>query len=149
MTITRNRFFLCVEKCKKHLFWRLLYYLLIVTYSATFLISGFRKMPGVKFTILNIEDPIGFFFEAMYRTGVYWNLIGYIQIAIATIIYFPKFRAVAVLTMFVININILFITLGLHMIGTPVIAVFMVLGNIYLMLWHYKNFLPLFFTNYL
>lgn len=101
-------------------------------------------MPGTKFTILSIENPVGFFFEAMYRAGIYWHFIGFIQIALGIVVYLKPLRPLAILVMFVININILLITIGLNMQGTPWIAGCLVLGNIYLMLWHHKNFLPIF-----
>ncbi len=30
---------------------------------------------GNRFTILGLDDPIGFFFEALYRTGFYWRFL--------------------------------------------------------------------------
>ncbi|WP_128124742.1 hypothetical protein [Chryseobacterium carnipullorum] len=35
--------------------------------------SGLTKLIGNRFTVLSTDTPIGYFFEAMYQTGFYWN----------------------------------------------------------------------------
>jgi hypothetical protein len=47
------------------------YFLLKFGMALTFILSGLRKMPGVKFTILPIDNPVGAYFQAMYDTGIY------------------------------------------------------------------------------
>ena len=42
--------------------------------AVAFLPSGLQKAMGNRFTILPIDDPVGFFFEAMYRTGFVGNI---------------------------------------------------------------------------
>ena len=37
-----------------------------------FLPSGLKKVLGLRFTNMGIENTVGFFFEALYRTGFYW-----------------------------------------------------------------------------
>jgi len=36
-----------------------------------FIPSGLTKLLGNKFTLLTVDNPVGLFFEALYRTGYY------------------------------------------------------------------------------
>ena len=45
-----------------------------------FLPSGWTKLAGHRFTSLPLENPVGFFFEGLYRTGWYWNFLGAAQL---------------------------------------------------------------------
>ncbi len=111
--------------------------------SGTFIISGARKLPGVKFTLLPIDNPVGFFFEAMYQTGFYWNFIGMLQIVLGVLILFNRTAVLTALLMMPITVNIFLVSAALQMKGTPFITTAMVMGNIILLLWNYENYLPL------
>ena len=110
----------------------------------TFIIPGIRKCPGIKFTILTNDNPVGSYFNAMYETGFYWNFIGYFQIIIGVLVFFNRFVVLSSILMIPVTINIFIISVGLHMKGTPVITSAMVLGNLYLLLWHYRNYKTIF-----
>ena len=45
-----------------------------------FLPSGLKKVLGERFTLLGVDTPVGFFFEALYQTGFYWNFLGLMQL---------------------------------------------------------------------
>ena len=45
---------------------------------------------GNRFTILGLDDPIGFFFEALYRTGFYWRFLGICQLTVALLLLIPQ-----------------------------------------------------------
>ncbi|MEO9871688.1 DoxX family membrane protein [Ekhidna sp.] len=109
----------------------------------TFIISGTRKLPGVKFTILPPTNPIGYYFDAMHQTGFYWNFIGYFQIVIGILVFFNRFVVVSSLLMMPVTVNIFLISIALKMQGTPIITSMMVLGNCFLIAWNYENYLPL------
>ena len=109
----------------------------------TFITSGMRKLPGVKFTLLPITNPVGAYFNAMYETGFYWNFIGYYQIVIGILVFFNRFVVVSSVLMMPVTINIFLISVALNMKGTPVITSLMVLGNLFLLFWHYENYLTL------
>ena len=66
---------------------RIFYWLIRAGMGLSFIISGLRKWPGVKFTALPAENPVGAYFHAMHETGFYWNCIGYFQIAVGLLIY--------------------------------------------------------------
>jgi len=109
----------------------------------TFIASGIRKLPGVKFTALPVENPVGFYFEAMHATGFYWNFIGCFQILIGVLIFFNRFVVLSTLLMIPVTVNIFLVSLALNMKGTPVITSAMLLGNVFLLLWNYRNYLSI------
>lgn len=129
---------------KKQPLLKTLYWIIRISMGITFILSGIRKMPGVKFTALSIDNPVGFYFEAMHETGFYWNFIGYFQIAIGILIFFNRFVVVSSLFMMPVTINIFLISISLNMKGTPIITSMMLLGNLFLLLWHFKNYRTIF-----
>lgn len=129
---------------KKQPLLKTLYWIIRISMGITFILSGIRKMPGVKFTALSIDNPVGFYFEAMHETGFYWNFIGYFQIAIGILIFFNRFVIVSSLFMMPVTINIFLVSISLNMKGTPIITSMMLLGNLFLLLWHFKNYRTIF-----
>ncbi len=129
---------------KQRLFFKFFYGFVRISMSLTFILSGIRKVPGIKFTMIPIEDPIGFFFEAMYQTGFYWNFIGYYQIIVGIMILFNRLVAMSVLLMMPVTVNIFLISIALEMQGTPLITSAMLLANIFLMVWHFNNYKTIF-----
>jgi len=129
-----------IENSKKYRFTRIVYWFLKITLGLTFIVSGIRKLPTVKFTTIPISDPIGLFFEGMYATGFYWNFIGYYQIVIGLALMTKWFKALTPMLIFPVTLNIFLVSLSLHMRGTPIITSLMVLGNLYLLFWHIKSY---------
>ena len=121
-------------------FFKILYWTVRIGMGLTFITSGLRKLPGVKFTILPESNPVGYFFNAMYETGFYWNFIGYFQIAVGILIFFNRFVVLSSLLMMPVTVNIFLVSIALNMKGTPVITSLMLLGNLYLLFWHYENY---------
>ena len=122
---------------------RWLYHAVRFGMGFTFIASGMRKLPGVRFTILPETDPVGAFFQAMYETGIYWHSIAYFQIAIGLLVFFSRTTILGSLLMMPITWNIFMVSVALNMRGTPVITATMLLGNIFLLLWNYENYLSL------
>lgn len=104
-----------------------------------FLPSGLTKVLGNRFTILGIDNPVGFFFEAMYRTGFYWRFLGLCQLAAALLLLIPKTATIGALIYFPLILNIFVITVALEFRGTPIITGLMLLANIYLLCWDYDK----------
>ena len=109
-----------------------------------FLPSGWTKLAGNRFTHLPVEDPVGFFFEALYRTGCYWNFLGFIQLLAAALLLIPRWTTLGAVLYFPIILNIFLITLSMRFQGTPVITGLMLLGSLYLLCWDYDRLRPLF-----
>lgn len=132
-----------IDQLRKLRLFKLLYLLAWVGMALAFIISGIRKLPGVQFTILPETNPVGAFFHAMHETGFYWNFIGVFQIIIGILIFVPRLRVLCILLMMPVTVNIWLVSLALRMGGTPVITTAMLLGNVFMMLWHYERFLPI------
>jgi len=107
--------------------------------ALAFVPSGLKKLLGERFTILGVDNPVGFFFEALYRAGWYWNFLGFMQLLVALLLLIPRTTFLAAIMYLPIIINILVIVLAMHFRGTPIIAGLMLLANLYLLFWDYKK----------
>ena len=132
-----------IERQKKLRLWRIFYWFLKIILGIGFIGSGLRKMPTVKFTQLPIDNPVGLFFEGMYATGFYWNFIGYYQIIVGVMLMTTWFKKLTPILLFPVSINIFLVSLSLQMRGTPIITACMLLGNLFLLAWHLKTYLPI------
>jgi len=132
-----------IERQKGLRLWRVFYWFLKVILGIGFIGSGLRKMPSVKFTALPIDNPVGLFFEGMYATGFYWNFIGYYQIVVGILLMTTWFQKLTPILLFPVSINIFLVSLSLQMRGTPIITACMLLGNLFLLAWHLKTYLPI------
>ncbi len=101
--------------------------------------SGLTKVLGNRFTLLGIDTPVGFFFEAMYRTGFYWRFIGICQLTAALLLLIPRTATVGALIYFPIILNIFIITVSLNFTGTPFITGAMLLASLYLLCWDFDK----------
>jgi uncharacterized membrane protein YphA (DoxX/SURF4 family) len=108
-----------------------------------FLPSGWTKLAGERFTRLPVEDPVGFFFEALYRTGWYWNFLGAAQLLAALLLVLPWTTTLGAVIYFPIIVNIFLLTLSMHFTGTPVITGLMLLGSLFLLCWDYDRLAPI------
>ncbi len=107
--------------------------------ALSFIPSGIKKFLGERFTILDIESPIGFFFEALYRTGWYWNFLGFMQLLVALLLLIPRTSFLGAILYFPIIVNIFIIVVAMHFTGTPYIVGLMLLANLYLLFWDYNK----------
>ncbi|MEW6126006.1 MAG: hypothetical protein AB1757_03000 [Acidobacteriota bacterium] len=101
--------------------------------------SGLTKVLGNRFTVLGLDNPVGFFFEAFYRTGFYWNFIGLAQLTAALLLLIPRTTTLGAVIYFPIILNIFLITVSMHFTGTPVITGAMLLASIYLLCWDFDK----------
>ena len=109
-----------------------------------FLPSGLKKIMGLRFTTLSVESPVGFFFEALFRTGFYWNFLGFMQLLAGFLLLVPRTATFGALLYFPIILNILIIVSALHFTGTPIIAGLMLLAVVYLILWDWPKITRIF-----
>lgn len=101
--------------------------------------SGLTKILGNRFTRLGPETAVGFFFDALYKSGFYWNFIGAGQLLAAVLLLIPRTATLGALIYFPIILNIFLITVSMHFTGTPFITGLMLLGSIYLLCWDYDK----------
>ena len=107
--------------------------------ALAFLPSGLKKLLGERFTILGLDSPVGFFFEALYRAGWYWNFLGFLQLLTALLLLIPRTSFLGAILYLPIIINIFIIVVAMHFTGTPYIAGLMLLANLYLLFWDYNK----------
>mgnify|MGYP001006551191 CR=1 FL=1 len=104
-----------------------------------FIAPGLTKVLGNRFTVLGLDTPVGFFFEAMYRTGFYWRFLGLAQIVASLLLLIPRTASFGAVAFFPIILNIFVITVSLKFTGTWVITGLMLLANLYLLCWDYDR----------
>ena len=102
-----------------------------------FMPSGLTKLLGNRFTLLGVDNPIGFFFEALYQTGIYWQFIGLAQLTAAILLLIPLTATLGAILYFPIILNIFIVTVSLGFQGTSFITGPMLLASIYLLGWDY------------
>ena len=100
-----------------------------------FIPSGMKKVLGQRFTSIGTDNPIGYFFEALFRTGMYWNFLGWGQLIAAVLMMTQLFSTLGNLIFFFIISNIFFITVSMHFTGTWLIALLMLFASTCLLLW--------------
>lgn len=111
--------------------------------AAAFTPSGFTKLIGARFTQLPVSNPVGYFFDALYQTGFYYNFIGFVQLFAALLLLFPRTATLGATVSFPIILNICLLTISLGFRGTWIITSLMLLANIYLLCWDYDKLKPL------
>ena len=94
---------------------------------------------GERFTLLGIDTSVGFFFEALYRTGFYWNFLGFMQVLCAFLLLIPRTTYLGALLYLPIIVNIFIIVVAMNFKGTPYVAGLMLIANLYLLFWDYKK----------
>jgi hypothetical protein len=114
--------------------------------AMAFLPSGLVKLLGERFTLLSVETPVGFFFEALYRSGSYWRFLGAAQVAAALLLLFPGTLFWGALLFLPLIVNIAWITIAMDFRGTPVITVAMLLANLWLLAWEWPRWRGLLWT---
>jgi len=113
-----------------------------------FIPPGLVKVRGERFTSdVDLSEPIGFFFEAMYRTGAYWQFLGWAQVIAGLLLLTRATSMLGALLFFPVILNIFVITLSMDFNGTPVVTGGMLLANLYLLCWDWHRLKPLFFAH--
>jgi uncharacterized membrane protein YphA (DoxX/SURF4 family) len=117
-----------------------------ISLAFAFLPTGLVKVLGERFTSISVENPIGFFFEALYQSGVYWNFIGLAQVIAGVLVLIPRTATLGAVVAFPIVLNIFIITVSLHFTGTPFITGGLLLAALFLLCWDYDRFKPIVFA---
>lgn len=103
--------------------------------AMAFLPTGLVKATGQRFTTLPVENPVGFFFEAMYQTGPWWHFIGVSQVAASILLLVPATATLGALLFLPIGLSIFLITFGVGFGNTVYITAGMLLSAVYLVCW--------------
>ena len=110
--------------------------------GSAFVFASVPKILGERFTRIPVSNPVGFYFEAMYQTGFYWNFLGWGQMTAAVLLMTQRFAALGAALFYPIIINVWLVTWSVGFQGTPVITFLMFLGNTYLLVWEYRRLVP-------
>ncbi|HEX6587556.1 MAG TPA: hypothetical protein VF039_00925 [Longimicrobiales bacterium] len=109
-----------------------------------FLPTGLLKVLGRRFTIMPVETPPGFLFEALYQGGgLYWRFIGLSQVIASILLLIPRTSAIGAIIFLPIIANIFVITVSYGFVGTPFITGPMLLAALWLVAWEWHRLRPL------
>lgn len=103
--------------------------------AMAFIPTGLVKATNQRFTLLPVENPIGFFFEAMYQTGPWWVFIGCAQVAAGVLLLIPATSTIGAILFLPIGFSIFLITWGIGFGNTVFVTGGMLLAVIYLVCW--------------
>ena len=107
--------------------------------AVAFIISGVVKINGERFASgLSVNNPMGHYLEALYRTDYYYTFIGISQLLIALLLLIPRTAILGALLYFPIILNICILAYATRFEGTRITTI-MVLANLYLLLWDYNR----------
>lgn len=110
-----------------------------------FVYASVVKIKGERFTSISPNEPVGYFFEAMYQSGFYWNFLGWAQLISGALLMSQRFSTIGAMVFLPIITNVCLITHSVNFgSGTPTITTLMLLGTIFLVLWDYKKWIILF-----
>lgn len=97
------------------------------------------KIMDHRFTTIPTKYPIGYFFDALFKTGFYYQFIGITQLSAAILLLIPMTAFLGELIYFPIILNIFIITVSLHFKGTWLVTGLMLLACTYLLCWDYPK----------
>lgn len=109
--------------------------------------SGLVKLLGERFTRISTDHPIGYFFEALYQSGFYWNFLGLAQVTAGVLLMTQRFATLGALMFLAILTNIWIITISLSFTGTWMITSLMMIAVLILIMWDQHKLLPIFNYN--
>jgi len=109
--------------------------------------SGLVKLMGNRFTRISTDNPIGYFFEALYQSGFYWNFLGLAQITAGILLMTQRYARLGALMFLTILTNIWIITISLSFKGTWIITSLMMIAVLILVIWDKHKLLPIFSYN--
>lgn len=106
---------------------------------------GLKKVLHQPFTILPDSNPVGHYFNALYKTGFYYEFIGWAQVIAAVLLIFPRTSHLGALMFFPIILNIAVLTNAVGFVGTWLVTILMFLASLYLVCWDYDRLKAIFF----
>ena len=128
-----------IKRFKNKKYFRYFTVFLRVSLGLSFIYPSIPKILGHRFTLLGPDTQIGYFFEALHQTGLYWHFIGIVQFSAGLCLIIPRLSTLGAVLFFPIILNIFVITVSLPFQGTPFVTTAMLLGGIYLLLWDYDR----------
>lgn len=112
-----------------------------------FIPPSIPKILHQPFTSLPETNPVGDFFGALYRTGFYYEFIGWGQLLAAVLLLFPRTAHLGALLFLPIIANIAVLTFSVGFAGTVYITALMLVAVLYLVAWEYDRLKPIVFAD--
>lgn len=138
-----------IDTLKKLLLFKLAVIYLRYLVGFAFVFASIVKIKSMPFTSIPPTEPVGYFFEAMYQTGFYWNFLGWVQFISGALLMTQRFATVGAMMFLPIILNVFVITHAINFgMGTPIITTLMLLATIFLILWDYKKWIILFWQDH-
>ena len=116
-----------------------------VLLAVGFIPPSINKILYLPFTLLPATHPVGYYFDALYKTGFYYQFIGWGQIIAAVLLLIPRTSHLGALMFLPIIINITVLTNSVGFQGTWLITIFMSIASIYLVCWDYDRWKTILF----
>lgn len=113
-----------------------------VLLACGFVPTGLVKLLGRPFAP-GMAGPIGEFFDVLYRTGGWWQMIGAAQVIAGVLVLVPRLRTVGAVLFLAIMANIVGITVSLNFGLTEGIVSLMLLAVLFLLVWDYDRLRPM------
>jgi hypothetical protein len=137
-----------MEKIKKNIFAQLAIIYTKYLLGSGFVFASIVKIRGQRFTTESGEnEPFGtafHYFETMYRTGIYWQFIGWGQLIAGMLLMTQRYSKLGAVANFPIILNVFVITISMDFNYTPVITGLMLFANLVLLVWHWDELKILF-----
>lgn len=141
--------FKLIDSLKQYLIVKLFVIYLRYLIGFAFVFASIVKIKGERFTLIPPTEPVGYFFEAMYQSGFYWNFLGWSQLISGALLMSQRFSSLGALVFFPVILNVCLITHSVNFgSGTPVVTTLMLLGTAFLILWEYKKWVILFYQDH-
>jgi uncharacterized membrane protein YphA (DoxX/SURF4 family) len=120
-----------------------------ITLAIAFILGAIEKIWGERFKVPGVtffDYDLKLFFEAMYRTGLYWRFLGWAQCVSGVLLLIPRTALLGALLYMSIITNIVFITYSMDFRGIAFLTTLMWLGCALLLVWDYKRLKPILHT---
>lgn len=138
-----------IDSLKKFLVVKLFTIYLRYLIGFAFVFASIIKIRGERFTNIPPTEPVGYFFEAMYQFGFYWQFLGWAQLVSGALLMSQRFSTIGAMVFFPVILNVCLITHSVDFgSGTPTITTLMLLGTVFLLLWDYQKWVHLFLPDH-
>lgn len=107
--------------------------------ALAFIPTGMVKLLGHRFTAMGTDTSVGYFFEAMYQSGVYWNFIGLSQVIAGVLLLIPATATLGAVAFFPIILNVTVVTWSVGFKGTVYVTSLMLLAATFLLCWDWDR----------
>ena len=117
-----------------------------VLLAVGFIPPSIPKITHQPFTVLPTSSPVGYYFDALYKTGFYYDFIGWTQITAAILLLIPRTSHIGALMFLPIILNITVLTNSVGFKGTWLITIMMTAACVYLVCWDYPRWKTVLFS---